>query len=65
VPLLKPDIPGWIKPPLKVHLRKENGFSACGLMSLDGETTEEPANVTCERCLAMIKPPTQFLSGEK
>jgi hypothetical protein len=56
MPLLKPDIHGgWIKLPLKVHMRKEGGLSICGLMWLDGEATDEAANITCERCLAIMK----------
>jgi hypothetical protein len=49
VPILKPEKYTWKRPPLKVHMRKEGGLSICGLMYPDGESTEEPDCVTCER----------------
>lgn len=55
MPLLKPDKPGWIKPPLKIHFRGAGKLSLCGLMWIDGDATDEPANVTCERCLTIMK----------
>lgn len=41
---------------LKIHMRSEKSrLSLCGLMWLDGEATDEPSSVTCERCLAIMK----------
>jgi len=40
----------------KIHMRSDRGkLSVCGLMWLDGEATDEPSDVTCERCKAIMK----------
>jgi hypothetical protein len=55
MPIIKTDGVWFPTRVLKIHMRREKGFSLCGLMWTDGEATEEPANVTCERCLAIMK----------
>jgi hypothetical protein len=62
MPIIRPELEHWgIEPPPKIHMRKEGGLSLCGLMSLDGEATEDPTNVTCGRCLQILKPPATHL----
>jgi hypothetical protein len=49
---------GWDTPRLlKVHMRKKggSGLSLCGLKGPDGEATDEPEKVTCERCISIMK----------